>query len=645
MATTSDPIAQLRALIDAFNEIALSSDIKDVLLSGQSRPTNAKVLSTLATQMSGALIYADVATGLAGTENGWFFSVLADDDAEYIILYLNDNGSAVEQSRYPSAVAARSASEIANAALALSQPRMLLDLFAWAVTDEDQRPILGVKMDGTAHAVLDQLPGLDGLGDYAWAVTDADGVVLLGIKWDGSVTAYGTKSTVESYVNGPHGGRDVYVIVDNVPYQITSTGDNTEPVVSDGVVRYVSRSISIIQAESTIPTEGSIAPFISDILHIVSSGQSLSMGAFGEPITLQPPTANRLLTIADGVRLANQDDTLTSEMIAPFEPLVSKTQEVPVVQLSAQLNRMRGLPGTAGLLASAHGHGGWSIAQLSKGTVPYSNSMTAVQGAFDECQSLGYDYRVPFVDWIQGEEDSAGVAGAYASALEQLQSDYQSDIQAISGQSGAIPILLDQISNWTAGGYNLAESNVPFEQLNVSLQHPNRFVCAGPKYWLPTVSDGVHLTSESYARLGAMHARAAAAIISGSSWMPTHCISATRVGLIVILEFHTPSGPLTVDTGRVTDPGNWGLRWVDDSMSASIDAIRLVGNNRVEVALDTEPTGLNPMIGIADIGTPGQLAGPESGVRCCLRDSSGDVDPFGEPLFNWACHQRIDVNF
>jgi hypothetical protein len=330
-------------------------------------------------------------------------------------------------------------------------------------------------------------------------------------------------------------------------------------------------------------------------------------------------------------------------MVAPFKPLVSKTQEVPIVQLSAQLNRLRGLPSNAGVLASAHGRGGWSIAQLSKGTLPYTNSLVAVTNAKAQCTTLGYSYKVPFVDWIQGEADATAAVGSYLASLLQLQTDYETDIKAVSAQPGRIPLLLDQISNWTAPGYNRTDSNVPLEQLQAALDYPERFVCAGPKYWLQTVADGVHMTGDSSMRLGAMHARPAKAIINGERWLPTHCISAVRNGTKVRLKFHTPHGPLTIDTVSVTDPGNWGIRWIDSTSSATVSSVKLIGDNTVEVTLSAVPTGAVPRIGIADFGTPGALAGPTTGVRACLRDSSADFDAYGQPVYNWACHQRIDV--
>lgn len=105
MSVTSD-LARLSLTIDRANELLLSDQIKTMDVGGGvMRPTNAKVLADLSTQMSGAMIYSAVATGLLGTADGSFFSVTAPDNAEYLILYKNEGGAAVEKKRYPSVVA------------------------------------------------------------------------------------------------------------------------------------------------------------------------------------------------------------------------------------------------------------------------------------------------------------------------------------------------------------------------------------------------------------------------------------------------------------------------------------------------------------------------------------------------------------
>jgi lysophospholipase L1-like esterase len=105
MSVASD-LARLTATIDTANELLLSDQIKMMDVGGGvMRPTNAKAIADLATQMSGALIYSTVALGLAGTIAGGHFSVLAPDAAEYLILYRNQAGVAIEEKRYPSKVA------------------------------------------------------------------------------------------------------------------------------------------------------------------------------------------------------------------------------------------------------------------------------------------------------------------------------------------------------------------------------------------------------------------------------------------------------------------------------------------------------------------------------------------------------------
>lgn len=51
-----------------------------------------------------ARVYADTTAGLAATTNGQYFSVPSGSANEYLILYLNNAGTAVEQKRYPSQI-------------------------------------------------------------------------------------------------------------------------------------------------------------------------------------------------------------------------------------------------------------------------------------------------------------------------------------------------------------------------------------------------------------------------------------------------------------------------------------------------------------------------------------------------------------
>lgn len=99
----ADDLARLTVTIDKANELFLSEEPKMVDVGGGvMRPTNAKVLADLATQMNGAQIYTSVALGLSSTAAGSYFSVPSPDSAEYLILYQNNAGLAFEVRRYPS---------------------------------------------------------------------------------------------------------------------------------------------------------------------------------------------------------------------------------------------------------------------------------------------------------------------------------------------------------------------------------------------------------------------------------------------------------------------------------------------------------------------------------------------------------------
>lgn len=556
----------------------------------------------------------------------------------------------------------------------------------WAIADKDGQPILWVTQDGTARALLDRLPGLDMLnsvfahavcdrdgyvlngvywdgtvypppsvnptndqlpgaavldGRFAWSVADAQGVIVFGIQWDGQVYTFGQSqgsALASMIVRG-----DLWATgADGLPVQVTQATEIAAPTLSGATINFLARARGgFVKATAAIPSSDAWAPFITTVLHVLATGQSLGMGTASALDTINPQCANVLRTLWNGVRLVDQDGTLLAADCLPLKPLVGNTTETPIVQHVGQLQRIGGIPRSTGIVASLHGRGGYTVAQLSKGTLYYSNAITAAQAVYSDSVARGLAHRVPYVDIIQGEANRNDAPGLYSAAMLQLQSDFETDLKAITGQAGRIPMLLDQIANWTQ--YGMTTCSVPLEQLELSNQYPDRYYCAGPKYWLETGPDGLHLVSLSSRRGGAMHARAAAAILAGASWSPTKCISAIRVGNVVTLRFYTPSGRLVADTVNVSDPGNLGIRWVDSTSSAAVSSVRVNLDNTVTVTLSAVPTGANAFIGIADAGISGAAGGPFSGPRACLRDSSTDTCGDGLPLYNWACNQTINV--
>jgi len=103
MSGPSD-LARLTDTIDTVDELLLSDEVKMMDVgNGVMRPANAKVQADLSTQLSGAMIYATAAHGLAGTVSGGCFSVPSDDSGKYVTLYRSDSGIATKIDDYPSA--------------------------------------------------------------------------------------------------------------------------------------------------------------------------------------------------------------------------------------------------------------------------------------------------------------------------------------------------------------------------------------------------------------------------------------------------------------------------------------------------------------------------------------------------------------
>ncbi|HDS1793001.1 SGNH/GDSL hydrolase family protein [Pseudomonas putida] len=77
------------------------NDVAEDVEAARSSAAQAEIARDVA--MASASIYATVAAGLAATDPGQYFSVPSPSGAEYLILYRNQAGVAVEVKRYPSA--------------------------------------------------------------------------------------------------------------------------------------------------------------------------------------------------------------------------------------------------------------------------------------------------------------------------------------------------------------------------------------------------------------------------------------------------------------------------------------------------------------------------------------------------------------
>ncbi len=158
------------------------------------------------------------------------------------------------------------------------------------------------------------------------------------------------------------------------------------------------------------------------------------------------------------------------------------------------------------LLVSCHGIGGTAYAGLKKGTAAYQNGMAQVTAGKALAAAAGQSYVVRVVTNVHGESDHLAKNAAYKDNLLTWQSDYETDVKAITQQTDAVIMLHTQMSSWTK--YNSATSTIPMQQLEATLASNGKIALVGPKYNVAYDADGVHLTSAGYRHMGEYYAKA-----------------------------------------------------------------------------------------------------------------------------------------
>jgi len=393
-----------------------------------------------------------------------------------------------------------------------------------------------------------------------------------------------------------------------------------------------------------------------DINHVLSTGQSLSVGAVGYPaISTKQPYANMMfrtgviagganlgtsfVPLVEGPNFANaaerdppylDDETMSSG----FASLVTKMS----LDMTATTPGMR----RHDLLVSAHGIGGIAYVGLRKGSpLPaYANGMAQVKAAFEIAVAMHKAYVVRAVTNVHGEADHVDGNVHYARDLLEWQATYENDIKALTGQTEDVPMFHSQMSSWTFYGQGV--SAIPEQQLSASLASKGKLVLVGPKYNLQYSHDGVHLTNEGYRHMGEYYAKAyRQVVLEGRPWEPLRPRAIERKGNVITIKLAVPRPPLVFDEKLVSNPGNLGFEYTDSSPTPpSITNVEIAGESRdtVRITLSAEPSATKKRIRYAYTGIPNNPAGPKTGPRGNLRDSDTTESLHGYPLYNWCVH-------
>lgn len=346
-----------------------------------------------------------------------------------------------------------------------------------------------------------------------------------------------------------------------------------------------------------------------ELTHILGTGQSLALGAYGVPIrsTVQPYT-NVMF-----------DRPAPNAPYTTLNPLVESAFDGETMS-SGMANQITALAPTHRALVTVAGLGATAYVGLKKGTATYNRALDQIEAGATAAAGLGLTHGVSVVTVIHGETDADLNNVAYDDDLAEWQADYEADIKAITGQTGTIPMLVSQCSS--AG----ANNDVPLAQLRAHVEHPGVIVVVGPKYHLPTADPGVddrHLSSHGYRHLGEDFAKAYDALIRNGSWEPVRPRSVSRAGAVITIQFHVPEPPLVFDTVRVAATTNQGFEW--SGGGETITNVAITANDTVQITLSATPA-------------PGGRVkyAQASTMRGNLRDSDATVGNYD--LFNWCLH-------
>ena len=546
--------------------------------------------SAASTSVASAAVYSTTEAGLAAVADGGYFSVPSSDSSEYLILYREVAGVAVEVKRYPSAAAVMEVSA------------KLLDTNAsiFQVADSDgnvavdfQSPVT-VAQDGAVETDMAKLHDDDANSDFM--VADADGNAALQIR-QGKLYA------------------DLSMIVPPA-YDTSGTYD-------------------------------------FEINHLFVYGQSLSVGQATPALSTTQRYDNLLFTRGMRPQYDYPLET-AAEWYAGLVPAVEANSptnvslaETPCMGAGDAVKELilaeAGIPYSEigyQLLLSAPGYGALTIAQLSKGTAHFSRMVEQAGYGGALASAAGKTYAVQAVAWIQGESDylSATSQATYEAALNTLVADINTDIKAASGQAKDIPVLSYQVASHKKNG--VATPSIALAQLAVETSNPLVYI-ATPMYQFEYQDvNNNHLTPISSRWLGAYMGLAyKRVVIDGVDWKPLKPLSASRIGSVARITFHVPHGRLVLDTNQVAENTNYGFELVDSGGAPlAINSVSIVSPTVVKiVAAGAIPAGAK--VRYAWSGVDG--VGPASGPRGNLRDTQGDrirFDPTGinKPMHNWC---------
>lgn len=388
-------------------------------------------------------------------------------------------------------------------------------------------------------------------------------------------------------------------------------------------------------------------PAIKKLIAIIIWGQSLAEGG----------KDNDSLAVTTGVRTAErpfnafgfsggpvgvQTQTLGSNLVGLSErnsvTVASSMARVLTPDVDSDPYRQ--------IVAMGQAWGGATYAEIKKGGTygVYEKIIAQVTNLVAAAPGVEIKYVVA----IHGEADGLANNTGYQGDLAELQSDFDSDIKALTGQPSDVNLLISQTSSASGYGYvgGITQTTFPTPraQLAAHIGNPHT-VLVGPKYHL-AYYDQSHIGNQGERQHGEEIGWCIETLEAGNTWEPLRPTSFQIAGSSIVVTF---TEAVAKDTSIVNAAANDGFAYTCGA-SRTITGIAITAENQITVSLSGAP-GSGAVLGYAHHNgdSPGgaavQAAG--NGARGNIRSVASRQSVYEDnphPLYRWLVHFRQAIN-
>lgn len=238
-------------------------------------------------------------------------------------------------------------------------------------------------------------------------------------------------------------------------------------------------------------------PNIGPIHLIIVAGESLAAAntSVTVPAISTAPLLPYRFLMFSGCTLMGLDSTaVTAAMMREIVAAKETTNETVCTGIISQIcdYEDRALRASPARVVINTGLGGGTYATTKKGTTPYANGVAAATELV--AQFGAANVIVEAVFWIQGVNNASDSEATHTAYLNELYTDYNADLKAVTGQTRNIPIIMSGLpTHPTTGlGQGVQDAQRAVHELAFTSEaNPQIFV--GDTRYQYTYADAVHL--------------------------------------------------------------------------------------------------------------------------------------------------------